>query len=222
MEGKLGRDGHPERSLFTPTVRDRHRMWAGGRVHFYDGLRIGQNSERRSTILSVKEKDGKTGSLLFVTVLHEYFQLGKLCISEEQDIVYRKPSPPKLSSTTMIPQLDWVETVTPSSIMLFRYSAVTFNSHRIHYDFPYATQQEDYPGLVVHGPMIATLILKSFIEKYPQYTPIHFTYRGLRPLIADNSFQIGCKQHDHGKCELWAYSENGPAHQAELEYKDKL
>lgn len=222
IETCLGKDGHPVRGIFLPPAEGRNRMWAGGRVCFLQPLIVGKSAKCISTIKAVKEKQGKTGSLLFVTVEHQYFQEGELCLSEEQDIVYREPSPPKLESDSTLPALTWNETVHPTPVMLFRYSAVTFNGHRIHYDHPYATEQEGYPGLVVHGPMIATLILHSFIKQYPQCMPKNFTYRGLRPLIADTSFHIGGHHQSDQHCTAWAFNNNGPAHQAEIEYKESI
>jgi len=219
-ESSLGKDGHPARGIFLPPAEGRNRMWAGGRVFFLQPLIVGKAAKCISTIKAVKEKQGKTGSLLFVTVEHQYFQEGELCLSEVQDIVYREPSPPKLENTTLLPTLAWNETIHPTPVMLFRYSAVTFNGHRIHYDHPYATEQEGYPGLVVHGPMIATLILRSFIKNNPQCTPTNFSYRGLRPLIADTSFHIGGHHHSEQHCTAWAFNDKGPAHQAEIEYKE--
>ena len=222
IESSLGKDGHPARGMFLPPAEDRNRMWAGGRVCFFQPLIIGKSAKCSSTIKAIKEKQGKTGSLLFVTVEHQYFQEGELCLSEEQDIVYREPSPPKLENNLPLPVLTWNETIQPTPVMLFRYSAVTFNGHRIHYDHPYATEQEGYPGLVVHGPMIATLILHSFIKKNPQCSPTNFAYRGLRPLIADTSFHIGGHHHSEQHCTAWAFNDKGPAHQAEIEYKESI
>lgn len=217
---QLGVDGHPARGLFLPPIEGRNRMWAGGRVSFLEPLRVDEPAQRRSTITSVKEKQGKTGALLFVTVEHVYSQNDVVCVREEQDIVYRSPSPPKLESSASLPPLDWQDSVHPSSVMLFRYSAVTFNGHRIHYDHPYATEQEGYPGLVVHGPMIATLLLRSFTRRFPDRTPRYFAYRGLRPLIADTDFQVGGAEQDDQQCELWAFNDKGPAHQADIYYKE--
>src|SRR5690606_26165969 len=157
----LGRDGHPSRGGFLPPLGERNRMWAGGRVRFHEPLRVGSPAERRSTILNIEEKTGRSGSLLFFTVQHDYVQQGRVCVSEEQDIVYRAPTPPKLEGSAAAGEGQWSVTVEPSSVMLFRYSAVTFNGHRIHYDLEYVTRQEGYPGLVVHGPLIATFMLQA-------------------------------------------------------------
>ncbi|SHI14998.1 FAS1-like dehydratase domain-containing protein [Pollutimonas bauzanensis] len=217
--GQLGDDGHPQRGGFLPAADNRNRMWAGGRLEFRHPLRVGTPGKRASTIAAVKEKEGRSGKLLFVTVKHEYSQDGVSCIAEEQDIVYREPSPPKLEGSTPAPRAQWSETVAPSSVMLFRYSAVTFNGHRIHYDEPYVTQTEGYPGLVVHGPLIATLMCRAFSRAHPDKAVTSFSYRGLRPLIAPRPFQVaGALADDHG-AQLWAEQDGMLAHQAELRFK---
>jgi len=216
----LGADGHPARGGFLPPAENRNRMWAGGRVEFLQPLRVGVDAERLSTVAAVKEKTGRTGSLLFVTVRHEYRQEGELAISEEQDIVYREPSPPKLAGSEPAPAGQWSEAVSPSSVLLFRYSAVTFNGHRIHYDHPYVCDTEGYPGLVVHGPMIATLMLRAFRRANPQAVPAHFAYRGLRPLVAPTPFSVaGQMQEEPGAARLWAEQDGTLAHQAEVRFK---
>src|SRR3546814_200492 len=163
----LGEDGHPRRGGFLPPAENRNRMWAGGRLKFMHPLLVGVPGERVSTVADVTEKEGRTGKLLFAVIKHDYFQDGVLCVTEEQDIVYREPAPPRLVGSQPAPEPEWVETITPSPVMLFRYSAVTFNGHRIHYDEPYARQTDGYPGLVVHGPLIATLMCRAFVRANP-------------------------------------------------------
>ncbi len=216
---ELGTDGHSKRGGFLPPADNRNRMWAGGRLRFIQPLIIGQEGTRVSTIKAIKEKDGSTGKLLFVTVEHQYFQHDQLCISEEQDIVYREPSPPKLVGTEAAPQATWSEVIEPSSVMLFRYSAVTFNGHRIHYDFPYATEQEGYPGLVVHGPMIATYVLHSFIHANPDKQVKSFAFRGLRPLICPTPFNVEGVIEQEGQAKLWAQQDGTMAQLAELTFE---
>jgi len=216
---ELGRDGHPSRGSFLPPLGSRNRMWAGGRVRFHQPLRVGVRAERRSTILSIEEKQGRTGSLLFFTVQHDYVQEGALCVSEEQDIVYRDPSPPKLEGSVEPPQRQWAQTVEPSTVMLFRYSAVTFNGHRIHYDLDYVTGQEGYPGLVVHGPLIATNMLQACVDANPGREVESFRYRGLRPLIAPKSFEVAGTLLEGGAAKLWAEQDGTLAHQADLTFK---
>ncbi|NYT38521.1 itaconyl-CoA hydratase [Allopusillimonas soli] len=216
---EIGGDGHPKRGGFLPPADDRNRMWAGGRLTFLQPLRVGSPAVKQSTILAINEKTGRTGKLLFVTVGHQYSQDGQLCIDEEQDIVYREPSPPRLQGSTQAPQAQWSETVEPSSIMLYRYSAVTFNGHRIHYDYPYVTQEEGYPGLVVHGPMLATLMCRSFRRANPDRTPVSLSYRGLRPLFSPRPFQSSGRIDQAGKAHLWIEQDDTLAHEAELEFK---
>src|SRR5690606_37345708 len=137
---------------------------------------------------------------------------------EEQDIVYREPTPPKLTGNGALPQGSWQETVTPSPTLLFRYSAVTFNGHRIHYDWPYVTQTEGYPGLVVHGPLMATLNLRAFCRANPEARVRRFAYRGVRPLIAPQPFDIGGRIVAPGQAELWTGKAEGVAQQAEVTF----
>ncbi|SDK43712.1 FAS1-like dehydratase domain-containing protein [Billgrantia gudaonensis] len=219
-EACLGRDGHPRQGMLLPPIDGKNRMWAGGRVHFHRPLRIGEPARRQSTITAVDEKQGKSGELLFVTVQHRYYQHDRLCIGEEQSIVYREPKPATQPGSRPVPRVEWKETIAPSPVLLFRYSAITYNSHRIHYDQQYATEVEGYPGLVVHGPMIATFMLRSFTRRFPQRRPIAFTYRGIRPLFASTPFHVGGHHSSATHCALHAYDADGPAHQAEIEYKE--
>jgi itaconyl-CoA hydratase/mesaconyl-C4 CoA hydratase len=216
FEAQLGDDGHPARGGFLPPADNRNRMWAGGRVEFIEPLKVGAEAHRLSTLLHIEEKHGRTGSLLFVTVRHDYSQNGQLCVREEQDIVYREPNPPKLNSGEAPEPGDWSETVSPTPTLLFRYSAVTFNGHRIHYDYPYVTEAEGYPGLVVHGPMIATFNLRAFIRANPDKRVRHFAYRGVRPLNVPTPFQVGGRIVEPGKAQLWAGNAAGVAQSAEV------
>ncbi|CAI8848457.1 MaoC family dehydratase N-terminal domain-containing protein [Pseudomonas chlororaphis] len=215
-ESALGGDGHPARGGFLPPAANRNRMWAGGRLEFFEPLRAGFAANCVSTISQVEEKTGRTGALLFVTVRHEYSQDGRLAIREEQDIVYREPTPPKQASGEPLIQGDWRDPVNPSPTLLFRYSAVTFNGHRIHYDFPYVTETEGYPGLVVHGPLIATLSLRAFCRAHPGARLRRFAYRGLRPLIAPQPFEVGGRIVRPGVAELWAGNDAGLAQRGEV------
>lgn len=217
---QLGEDGHPKRGGFLPPADNRNRMWAGGRLDFLRPLRVGAPARRVSTVAAVIEKQGRTGKLLFVTVKHEYSQGDVPCITEEQDIVYREPSPPKLTGTESAPvPAQWSETITPTPVSLFRYSAVTYNGHRIHYDEPYATGTEGYSGLVVHGPLIATLMCTAFLRANPGKLATHLSYRGLRPLCAPTPFEVAGACADHGSAQLWAAQGGTLAHRAELKFK---
>lgn len=216
---QTGLDGHPARGSFLPPADNRNRMWAGGRVSFDGALEVGVEAHKTSTVTAIQEKQGRTGSLLFVTVKHDIEQKGKLVVSEEQDIVYREPSPPKLQGTEPAPAAQWSESVDPSPVLLFRYSAVTFNSHRIHYDHPYVTQTEGYPGLVIHGPLIATMMCRAFAHAHPNASVKHLAYRGLRPLIAPKGFSVAGTVVAPGEAKLWAEQDATLAHQAELRFE---
>lgn len=216
-----GPDGHIAPGGFLPRSDGNTRMWAGGRVQFHTPLRLGQLAERQSHIQAVKEKSGRSGKLLFVTVEHKYTQQGELCLSEEQDIVYKAPAAPRLSLDKPVGEAHWSQRITPSPLLLFRYSAVTFNGHRIHYDHPYTTQVEGYPDLVVHGPLIATLMVQAFVEANPDKILKRLAYRGLRPLTVDKPFEVEGRIDSEGKALLWAANKDGPAHEAELEFEEK-
>lgn len=216
---ELGRDGHPAEGSLLPPLGERNRMWAGGRVRFHTPLLAGVPAIRNSSIVAIEEKQGRTGSLLFFTVQHDYVQQGRICVSEEQDIVYRAPTPPKLEGSVPPPAPQWTRTVEPSTVMLFRYSAVTFNGHRIHYDLDYVTRHEGYPGLVVHGPLIATVMLQACVDANPGREVDSFHYRGLRPLIAPATFEVAGALQDDGTARLWAEQGGTLAHQADLTFK---
>lgn len=203
--GKLGRDGHPRKGGFLPPVALPRRMWAGGRFEFLAPLRIGANVRKVSVIKDIVEKRGRSGNLCFVTVCHEIFDDGTLALSEEHDIVYRedphsdvpKPEPALAPDGATIS-----ETIQPSSIMLFRYSALTFNGHRIHYDPEYAREVEGYDGLVFHGPLTATL-LADLAQRTTGERLRKFSFRGLAPLSGLSAFQIeGRSEAD--EMDLWA------------------
>ncbi|GGE79866.1 hypothetical protein GCM10011533_35320 [Streptosporangium jomthongense] len=218
---ETGPDGHIAPGGFLPKSEGNTRMWAGGRVQFHQPLIIGQPAQRESRIKAVNEKNGRSGKLLFVTVEHEYRQNGELCLSEEQDIVYKAPAAPRLSLDKPVAEAQWSQPVKPSPLLLFRYSAVTFNGHRIHYDHPYTTREEGYLDLVVHGPLIATLMVQAFVDSNPDLRPVRLSYRGLRPLTVNKSFRVEGRLADEGKALLWAANEDGPGHEAELEFEEK-
>ncbi|WP_437883152.1 FAS1-like dehydratase domain-containing protein [Pseudomonas sp. LRF_L74] len=212
----LGPDGHPVLGGFMPPAHGRNRMWAGGRLEFLAPLRIGGEACRKTRIERIEEKSGRTGSLLFVTLGHEYWQDRQLCIREEQDIVYREPTPPKLAEGEPVPPGDWQHDVVPDPTLLFRYSAVTFNAHRIHFDWPYVTETEGYPGLVVHGPLTASLSLAAFVRANPLARLRRFAFRGVRPLIAPGAFQVGGRHTEPGVAELWASNSSGICQRADV------
>lgn len=178
---RLGRDGHPQRGGFLPPVPLENRMWAGGNVKFHATVRLGSVVQKRSTIQSVEYKQGRSGELVFVTVLHEVLSDGNVAIEETHDIVYKDPSPPgATASKPELPQAEQGKSLTPTSTTLFRYSALTFNGHRIHYDVDYCRDVEGYPNLVIHGPLNATL-LANYAQEILGRPIREFRYRGLQP-----------------------------------------
>jgi 3-methylfumaryl-CoA hydratase len=161
-EAQLGRDGHPIRGGLIPDLGLPRRMWAGGRLVFHSALRAGVAAQRTSRVEAVTRKDGRSGPLAFVTLRHEISQRGAPCVSEWQDLVYRADPAPGAAAPEPAWAPEGAEVEVPwrfSSTMLFRYSALTFNGHRIHYDLDYCREVEGYPGLVVHGPLLAQLMM---------------------------------------------------------------
>lgn len=182
---QVGEDGHPKRGGFLPPVHDLpRRMWAGGRLDFTDNaLREGDGVTRRSTIAKISEKAGGSGRLVFVTVRHEIGNDRGPVLTEEHDIVYRGTEGAAVKPAAPAPE--WPDavraTVVPDALMLFRYSALTGNGHRIHYDHPYVTGVEGYPGLIVHGPLQATLLARHALDQAPGARLARFAFRGMRP-----------------------------------------
>lgn len=188
----LGSDGHPARGGFMPPVPLPNRMWAGGRVSFEAPLQIGATIRRESSILKVDHKRGTSGELVFVTVLHVLTSLnGEILIREEQDIVYkdasRSGSPPTVTTECISSQFS--KTYAPTSTTLFRYSALTFNGHRIHYDADYCREVERYPNLVIHGPLNATM-MAGYAEKVSGKQLCSFSYRGLSPALLGDTITL--------------------------------
>lgn len=210
---QVGPDGHPRRGGFLPPVELPRRMWAGARLTFHAPLRAGHEAARTSTIANIEDKTGRSGHLVFVTVQHRYESGGTLCIEEEHDIVYRDAPQPGASAPKPAPAPQdetWSRTLTADPVMLFRYSALTFNGHRIHYDFPYVTQEEGYPGLVVHGPLIATLLMDLVHRERPDATVETFAFRAVRPTICGNALTLCGKPSADGRTvELWARDHDG-------------
>ncbi|MDR3101228.1 MAG: MaoC family dehydratase N-terminal domain-containing protein [Paraburkholderia sp.] len=210
---QVGPDGHPKRGGFLPPVALPRRMWAGGRLTFHAPLRAGETAQRTSTIANIEDKTGRSGRLVFVTVQHRYESAGALCIEEEHDIVYRDaPQPGASAPKPIVAPTDntWSRTLAGDPVLLFRYSALTFNGHRIHYDFPYVTQEEGYPGLIVHGPLIATLLLDLVHRERPDATVASFAFRAVRPTFGGNTFTLCGKPAEDGRSvELWAKDHEG-------------
>lgn len=205
---ELAVEGHAEKGGFLPPVDLPRRMWAGGRLEFFDSLRIGDTAARTSRIADVREKQGRSGRLVFVVVRHEIHTSRGLAITEEHDIVYREHA----SGETQPPQAPgdatWERVIEPTDVLLFRYSALTFNSHRIHYDRRYTVEEEHYPGLIVHGPLIATLLLEQAREKLPHVRVTHFEFRAVSPLFDTEPFLI-CGKPDGENAHLWARTQSG-------------
>ncbi|MPY91645.1 MAG: acyl-CoA dehydrogenase [Acidimicrobiia bacterium] len=189
----LGPDGHPRLPAGAPTARFPRRMWAGGRVSSLAPLVLGRPAERHSTVLRTKETSGKSGDLLVVTLEHRYRQGGADAVVEEQDLVYRAagaPVPlPEGDGAIPAPAGGWSLRRVVEPPMLFRFSALTFNSHRIHYDAPYATEVEGYPGLVVHGPLTAVLLAESARVGTGREVA-SFDFRATAPLFAGLGFDL--------------------------------
>ncbi|MDD2899080.1 MAG: MaoC family dehydratase N-terminal domain-containing protein, partial [Desulfuromonadaceae bacterium] len=189
---ELGPDGHPARGGFMPPVPLPNRMWAGGRVTFISPVKIGSIVQKKSRILQVDHKQGRSGDLVFVTVLHEISSLSdEILIREEQDIVYKDSTPVKQVTRTqpIRPSSQFSKTYTPTAPMLFRYSALTFNGHRIHYDADYCRNTEGYENLVIHGPLNATM-LAGFAAEVSGGTLGTFTYQGLTPAMLGTSITL--------------------------------
>tara|TARA_R110002124_G_scaffold104370_13_gene254368 strand:- start:22822 stop:23700 length:879 start_codon:yes stop_codon:yes gene_type:complete len=203
---KLGPDGHPARGDFLPPIPLPRRMWAGSRLRFLDQLRVGDDVVRNSTIKDVTVKEGRSGVLCFVVVRHVYSTARGDAIEEEQDIVYREAQtqaavPPPIPETEPGTFHKNIQVTPP---LLFRYSALTFNGHRIHYDRPYATGEEHYEGLVVHGPLQASFLLALADTMRPDQRCNAFSFRGLRPLFDQGSCAInGEWVEENNKAKLW-------------------
>ncbi|WP_425405557.1 FAS1-like dehydratase domain-containing protein [Hwanghaeella sp.] len=210
---EVGEDGHPKRGGFIPDVGLPRRMWAGGRLRYLAPLTVGAAVSRHSEILSIQAKEGRAGRLVFVTIRHRLQATGTLCVEEEQDIVYReadtgkgpRPTPPAAPAEAV-----WSEEVVPDPVLLFRYSALTSNGHRIHYDQPYARGEEGYRDLVVHGPLISTLLQNFAVSLKPEAALTRFDYRGMAPLFVDRAFRIEAAPGEGAdELSLWAKGPDG-------------
>jgi len=212
-QSEIGADGHPRRGGFLPPVHDLpRRMWAGSRLSFPGDLRVGDQVVRRSTITSVTQKNGGSGPLVFVTVRHEIGRPGEpAAVRDDHDIVYRGLAAPAMKAEPERTRAGlWRQDLVPDAVLLFRYSALTFNAHRIHYDRDYVTQQEGYPGLVVHGPLIATLLIELVRRNAPGSRIATFSFRAISPLINGRPMSVnGTPPDADGKVKLWAANAAG-------------
>jgi 3-methylfumaryl-CoA hydratase len=239
VQQDIAEDGHERRGGFLPPVPLPRRMWAGGAFTFAAPLSIGETIRRRSTIADIQHKSGRSGDLVFVKVVHEVFGATGLAVREEQDIVYREAPTDAASDAQRgasgdvqplaesrsshrepaaeLPSADWTRTIQPDAVLLFRFSALTFNGHRIHYDRDYCREREGYPGLVVHGPLTATLLMDLFLRNNHGAQVRAFRFRGQRPLFDTGPLTV-CGAAREAGASLWALDEHGDvAMTAELE-----
>nr|WP_295768301.1 acyl-CoA dehydrogenase [Rhodoferax sp.] len=221
-QSEIGMDGHPRRGGFLPPILLHRRMWAGGRLQFLRTLAMGAPVRRVSRIKSIQSKVGRSGHLVFVTLHHEISDAQGIAIREEQDIVYRDapastPAPKHIAAPI---DEQFLRTVVPDPVLLMRYSALTFNGHRIHYDRPYAMQEEGYPGLVVHGPLLATLLVEELRRAHPEAHICSFEFKAVSPLFDTAAFVVGGRlEVDSRRAQLWARGSEGQlAMQASAEF----
>ncbi|MEO6972852.1 MAG: MaoC family dehydratase N-terminal domain-containing protein [Rhodoferax sp.] len=211
----LGPDGHPRRGGFLPPVPLPRRMWAGGRLQWLaqNPLVVGDAAKRISRIESVTHKAGRSGDLVFVLVKHEVHNARGLALIEEHDIVYRaaaQPGDPVAALVAAQKGAAWQREIVPDAVMLFRYSALTFNGHRIHYDRKYVTEVEGYPGLIVHGPLIATLLVDLVRRQAPGAFIKSFNFKAVRPTFDLHPFRLNGQLSSDGKsARLWAQDHEG-------------
>ena len=210
---QIGPDGHPARGGFLPPVLLPRRMWAGGKTDFKDSLRVGDEVKKLSKIIDVQLKTGSTGTLCFVTLDHSFSTPRGEAVFERQEVVYRDNPPPegnKASTSpaaTSAPKAKHTKSLKADPVLLFRYSALTFNGHRIHYDRPYVTGVEGYPGLIVHGPLQASLLIE-YATALRGKSPKTFTHRGVSPLFDDGEFTVNANETADG-LELWTANSKG-------------
>lgn len=212
----LGADGHAKLGGLMPPVALPRRMWAGSALTFHAPIRAGRELTRTTTIESIEEKTGGTGSLCFVVLRHEISAAGELAMTDRQTIVYREAAHAAPGSAARPPRNDspvptgweWVRSVRPTEVMLFRYSALTFNSHRIHYDQPYATEVEGYPGIIVHGPLSATLLLQAFLADHEEEIT-GYVFRAKSPVFANEQIHLLGRRTGDTEHELRALAPDG-------------
>jgi 3-methylfumaryl-CoA hydratase len=214
-QSEIGPDGHAKRGGFLPPVPLPRRMWAGSQFEFRAPVRIGDSVARTSTIDAVTTKEGRSGKLVFVKVRHELRCNGAAdpALIEFHDIVYREArqpgdvEPPPVAAPG---SATWQREIVPDDVLLFRYSALTFNGHRIHYDRKYVTEVEGYPGLIVHGPLIATLLMDLLRRQMPDADVATFHFKAVRPTFDLHPFRVNGKVQDDGKAvRLWAQDHEG-------------
>jgi 3-methylfumaryl-CoA hydratase len=213
-QSTLGRDGHPVHGAFLPPVALPRRMWAGSRIEFGAPLRVGDALEKTSQIVSITPKTGSSGALVFVVVRHTVTGSSGGRVVEDQTLVYREDpkgaaAPGEEKPRPAVPA-QFVRRIVPDPVLLFRYSALTFNAHRIHYDAPYATGVEGYRGLVVHGPLLATLMLDLVSRSVPAGDIARFEFSARRPVTLPDEFEVKARREGAG-CSVWIESADGVA-----------
>lgn len=215
QQSEIGPDGHPRRGGFLPPVPLPRRMWAGSDFRFHEPIVVGDALTRTSTIVDVNEKSGRTGTLIFVKVRHELRRNGSdaVALTEHHNIVYRDaPKPGDVAPPPAAAPADsaWSRGIKADDVLLFRYSALTFNGHRIHYDRKYVTEVEGYPGLIVHGPLIATLLMDLLRRNMPQAKVAGFEFKAIRPTFDINPFSVHGQPAADGKSvRLWGRDHEG-------------
>jgi 3-methylfumaryl-CoA hydratase len=211
-QSEIGPDGHAKRGGFLPPVPLPRRMWAGSRLEFVAPVRVGQKLSRTSRIDDVRMKEGRTGPLVFVKVQHEITGDDQLAIRETHDIVYRDMPAPGEPAPAGVPapaDAQFTRRIVPDDVLLFRYSALTFNGHRIHYDRRYVTEVEGYPGLIVHGPLIATLLLDLLRRRQPDARVTHFGFKAMKPVFDIAPFDVCGRFESDKDVKLWARTPEG-------------
>ncbi len=216
-QSEIAADGHARRGGFLPPIDLPRRMWAGSRFRFHHPLRIGETVVRRSRIDGIERKQGRSGPLAFIRLAHQYENAAGLAFSEQQDIVYRGAESVAGAAAQAAgktaenePKADFQRETQTGAVMLFRYSALTFNAHRIHYDRDYARDVEGYPGLLVHGPLLATLLLDELLRQCPGREVSGFSFRALAPVFDTDPFHLcGTRPGAGGKCGLWVANSAG-------------
>ncbi|MFN0161789.1 MAG: MaoC family dehydratase N-terminal domain-containing protein [Burkholderiales bacterium] len=215
QQSEIGADGHPRRGGFLPPVALPRRMWAGSDFAFHEPILVGDRLARTSTIVDVNEKSGRTGTLIFVKVRHELRRNGAdaVALTEHHNIVYRdlaRPDDPVPQPAAAPATSTWRRDIRADDVLLFRYSALTFNGHRIHYDRKYVTEVEGYPGLIVHGPLIATLLMDLLRRERPDAQVAKFEFKAVRPTFDIHPFSVHGEPSADGKTvRLWGRDHEG-------------
>lgn len=210
-QSELGPDGHARRGGFLPPVPLPRRMWAGSRLEFHAPITLGSELRRVSRVKDVTFKEGRSGPLVFLTVSHRIECAGEHAISEEHDLVFRenpRPGAPPAATQAAPESAQWSRTIHPDDVLLFRYSALTFNPHRIHYDRRYCNEVEGYPGLVVHGPLLSTLVLDLLRRNAPDARVVEFSFRAVSPIFDTAPFTVNGSR-ENTDVRLWAADSSG-------------